>query len=120
MYISISDTALNRVGHIENGIVHDSNGRVVGYIQGHGQIFRGTSPNGRLAYRLDTTSEDNVIYKTTPSSTRPGFFDIESYGFIKDMGMYYIYKRIAPGKGKLLGFADGGDIFSAGGAFLLL
>jgi hypothetical protein len=120
MFSPIIDTSLNTAGYIHEGIIHDNNGRVVGYVL-HNDIYRGIPPNGQLAYTLDTMSQDNLIYKTTPSSRRSGY-EIELAGFLKGMGKSYkVYKRRAEGQGQLIGIVgDVDDMNIAAGAVLLL
>lgn len=124
MFISITDTFLNQVGYIQDSVVHNKDGRIVGYIKGQGQYFRGSPPDGQLAFRMNLVSPQDgeiyLVYKTTPSFTRPGLYDIENVGFIKDQGTYFVYRRIGSGQGKLVGMVHDGDIATAGAAFLLL
>ena len=86
MFNEVFDTSLNRLGYIENKTVYDRSGKAVGYVE-HNDIYRGTSPNGQLTYSRNVTSQDNVIYRMTPSSSKRGFYDIaETVGFLRRRG----------------------------------
>jgi hypothetical protein len=71
MYNSVCDPSLNQVGYIEDGIVHDRDGKEVGYVQ-HNDIYRGTPLNGQLVYSIDPRAsakpEGAAFYKLTPQS----------------------------------------------------
>jgi hypothetical protein len=128
MFNEVFDTSLNRLGYMENGTIYDRYGKAVGYVE-HNDIYRGTSPNGQLTYSRNVMSQDNVIYRMTPSSTKRGFYDIVGpAGFLRrtgpagPQGQYRVYKVIGSGQGQMVGFVDDvGDInVSAGAAALIL
>lgn len=123
------DLSMSDVGYIEDDIVHDRNGKVVGYVH-YNDVYQGVPPNGQLTYAIDNKpwTGDPTIYKLTPRSAQVPYgsgYDAKPIGFLTPWhNMYRVYKLSTPGKGQLVGFVDVDDddknIYAIAGAALLL
>ena len=125
----VYDTGMNQVGYVEVVVPgkdsrvyrgYSPDGKMTGYVS-YADTYLGTPPDGKLIGSLNV-NKDGIIYRLSPRPDGVSGYVPAPVGFLeRKRDMDYVYRRIAPGKGQLIGFVSGvEDLFAAGGAALLL